>query len=134
MGLLFGLVGYGAMTNILKNLLLGRSVDLPEEAVDALLQNMMVTRYMIKRATDDPMDAFVNAIMPPGASIINDIWKDTGRVAKGNLDVMDMRSWTSIPLVGKYYYWWFGGGALKTKKDNKKKGLFKIQGLAGSVR
>lgn len=134
LGLLVGLVGYGALTNILKNLLLGRSVDLPEEAADALLQNMMITRYVIKRAADDPMDAFVNAVMPPGLGIINDVWKDTGRIMKGNQNLQDARVWTNVPLIGKEYYWWFGGGALKTKKDNKKKELFKIQGWAGNIR
>lgn len=134
LGLLVGLVGYGALTNILKNLLLGRSVDLPEEAIDALLQNMMITRYVIKRAADDPMDAFVNAVMPPGLGIINDVWKDAGRTLKGNQNLQDARVWTNVPLIGKEYYWWFGGGALKTKKDNKKKELFKIQGWAGNIR
>lgn len=134
LGLLVGLVGYGALTNILKNLLLGRSVDLPEEALDALLQNMMITRYVVKRAADDPMDAFVNAVMPPGLGIINDVWKDTGRTIKGNQNLQDARVWTNVPLIGKEYYWWFGGGAMKTKKDNKKKELFKIQGWAGNIR
>lgn len=134
LGLLVGLVGYGALTNILKNLLLGRSVDLPEEALDALLQNMMITRYVVKRAADDPMDAFVNAVMPPGLGIINDVWKDTGRTIKGKQNLQDARVWTNVPLIGKEYYWWFGGGALKTKKDNKKKELFKIQGWAGNIR
>lgn len=125
------LVGYGAMTNLLKNFLMGRALDVTDELLDTLLQNAMVTRYMIKRGKQDPMNALVNAIMPPAVGTANDLWQDIGRVISGKKGISQMNIWSRLPVVGKPYYWWFGGGKAITEKDNKEKGLFKIKGWAG---
>jgi hypothetical protein len=125
------MIGYGAMTNLLKDFLLGRSLDITEELLDTILQNAMVTRYMIKRGKQDPMNALVNAIMPPAVGTANDLWQDTGRVISGKKGVSQMNIWSRLPVIGKPFYWWFGGGKAITEKDNKEKGLFKIKGWAG---
>ena len=125
------LIGYGALTNLLKDFLLGRSLDVTEELVDTILQNAMVTRYMIKRGKQDPMNALINAVVPPALGTANDLWQDTGRVISGKKDISQMNIWSRLPIFGKPYYWWFGGGKAITEKDNKEKGLFKIKGWAG---
>ncbi len=125
------LIGYGALTNLLKDFLLGRSLDITDELLDTILQNAMVTRYMIKRGRQDPMNALINAVAPPALGTANDLWQDTGRVIKGKKDVSQMNIWSRLPILGKPYYWWFGGGKAITEKDNKEKGLFKIKGWAG---
>ena len=125
------LIGYGAMTNLLKDFLMGRSLDITDELLDTILQNAMVTRYMIKRGKQDPMNALVNAIMPPAVGTANDLWQDTGRVISGKKGISQMNIWSRLPVIGKPYYWWFGGGKAITEKDNKEKGLFKIKGWAG---
>lgn len=125
------LIGYGALTNLLKDFLLGRSLDVTEELVDTILQNAMVTRYMIKRGKQDPMNALINAVVPPALGTANDLWQDTGRVIRGKKDISQMNIWSRLPIFGKPYYWWFGGGKAITEKDNKEKGLFKIKGWAG---
>ena len=125
------LIGYGALTNLLKDFLLGRSLDVTEELVDTILQNAMVTRYMIKRGKQDPMNALINAVIPPALGTANDLWQDTGRVISGKKDISQMNIWSRLPIFGKPYYWWFGGGKAITEKDNKEKGLFKIKGWAG---
>lgn len=125
------LIGYGAMTNLLKDFILGRSLDVTDELLDTILQNAMITRYMIKRGRQDPMNALINAVVPPALGTANDLWQDVGRVIGGKKDVSQMNIWSRLPILGKPYYWWFGGGKAITEKDNKEKGLFKIKGWAG---
>lgn len=127
-------VGYGAFTNLLKDFLLGRPLDVTEELVDTILQNAMFTRYMIKRAKQDPLMTLVNGIIPPIFGTANDLWQDAWKVVEGKKDVSQMNIWSRLPIFGKPYYWWFGGGKAITEKDNKEKGLFnlfKIKGWAG---
>ena len=127
-------VGYGAFTNLLKDFLLGRPLDVTEELVDTMLQNAMFTRYMIKRAKQDPLMTLVNGIIPPIFGTANDLWQDAWKVGEGKKDISQMNIWSRLPIFGKPYYWWFGGGKAITEKDNKEKGLFnlfKIKGWAG---
>lgn len=124
-------VGYGAFTNLLKDFLLGRPLDVTEELVDTMLQNAMFTRYMIKRAKQNPLMTLVNGIIPPIFGTANDLWQDAWKVGEGKKDISQMNIWSRLPIFGKPYYWWFGGGKAITEKDNKKKGLFKIKGWAG---
>lgn len=124
-------VGYGAFTNLLKDFLLGRPLDVTDELVDTILQNAMFTRYMIKRAKQDPLMTLVNGIMPPIFGTANDLWQDAWKVGEGKKDISQMNIWSRLPIFGKPYYWWFGGGKAITEKDNKEKGPFKIKGWAG---
>ena len=125
------LIGYGTMTNLLKDFLMGRTLDITDELLDTILQNAMVTRFMIKRGKQDPMNALVNAVVPPAFGTANDLWQDTGRIISGKKDISQMNIWSRLPVIGKPYYWWFGGGRAITEKDNKEKGLFRIKGWAG---
>ena len=124
-------VGYGAINNLLKNFLLGRPLDVTEELIDTMLQNVMFTRFMIKRAKQDPVMTLVNGVLPPAIGTANDLWQDTFKVVGGKKEVSQMNIWSRLPVIGKPYYWWFGGGKAITEKDNKEKGLFKIKGWAG---
>lgn len=125
-----------AGADTLKDLILGRQIDLEDLAVDNLLRLTGLSKYQLYRFKDSRQNLGIAAaymIMPPALSLPTDIFWDGYRVAHGTKDFKDMRIFSNIPGFGKMYYWWFGGGKAITEKDNKEKGLFKITGWAGEI-
>lgn len=114
----------GAGTDMLKDLILMRKINLSDVMTDNMIKLMGLSKYQIYSIKQDGLaDALYQAvIVPPLFAPINDISRDLWKSISGKEDVdfKDLRIWNSIPLVGKLYYWWAGGGYEKEKKKRQK--------------
>lgn len=122
--LAFSLSLMGAGTDLLKDLILMRKIDLSDIMIDNMIKLTGLSKYQIYSIKQDGLaDALYQAIIvPPLFAPINDVSRDLWKsiAGKEDVDFKDLRIWNSIPLVGKMYYWWFGGGYEKEKKKSQK--------------
>lgn len=107
------LMGMG--TDALKDLILGREIDLDDLTSDNILKTLGFTKYQIYTSRRDGiMNTFWKTLfVPPIGAPVDDLVKDVTGVASGDKDVADMETLGKIPVVGKFYYWWWGAGAEK---------------------
>lgn len=105
------LLGMG--TDALKDLLLGREIDIDDLVMDNLLKVTGFTKYQIYTAKRDGiMNTFWKTLfIPPVGAPIDDISRDLYALNTGDKDVEELDIWQRVPGVGKFYYWWWGGGS-----------------------
>jgi hypothetical protein len=115
--LAFAFIVMNAGADAIKNLILGRPMDLGDLAVDNILRTLGVSKFLAWKAREEGVGSAAGRQILPPFKFIDSIYKDITRgIAKGSEIVQ------SLPLVGKLYYWWFGRGAEKSrKKANKDK-------------
>lgn len=115
-----------ASADVLKNLIMGREIDLEDTVVSNLLWNIGVSKYTFyKGKRDGYARALLSSyVLPPQVSAFDDVWIDTRKMVKGKREAKDSILWTYLPF-GRSYYWWFGGGRTRIKeqaeKERKKK-------------
>lgn len=110
-----------ATADLLKDLLLGREVDLEDTVVDNIFKLFGVSKYVTWQArTEGIGSAIVKQIAPP-FKFLDALYRDVGNLFT-DLDALEEGSEvvSSIPIAGKLYYWWFGKGAAKTEKRRDK--------------
>lgn len=107
------LMGMGS--DALKNLILGREIEIDDMITDNLIRLMGVTKYQIyKSRVEGIANTFWKTLfIPPVFAPFDDAQKDILALSKGRKEVKDLDIWGRIPVVGKFYYWWLGGGAEK---------------------
>lgn len=113
----FALMLMGATADTIKDLLLGRPIQLSDLVVDNLLKLVGFSKFTIYQARrEGPTKAAMQMILPP-VPFIDDIFKTVMKAEE--IDAKDWRLWNAIPVVGRFYYWWFGGGReyLENKDD-----------------
>lgn len=114
----------GAGTDMLKDLILMRKIDLSDVMLDNMIKLTGLSKYQIYSIKQEGLaDAIYQAIIvPPLFEPINDVSRDLWKsiTGKEDTDFKDLRIWNSIPVVGKMYYWWFGGGHEKERKKWQK--------------
>lgn len=131
--LLLLLTAGNAAADVLKNLVMGREIDITDTVVSNLLWNVGVSKYTFYKGK---RDGYVRSIlssylMPPQVSSFDDMQLDIRRIATGKRKLKDTAAVTYLPF-GRAYYWWFGGGrtaeqeraakerkAKRTKRKNK---------------
>ncbi len=120
-GLSASLMVMGMGSDALKDLLLGRPIDIDDLITDNMLKLMGFTKYQIYKAKDEGIASAVlrTLFMPPIFAPIDDLGKDIMKTAQGKQKLKDAAILGHIPVVGNFYYWWWGGGRTKI---NKKKG------------
>ncbi len=125
--LLLLLTAGNAAADVLKNLIMGRDIDISDTVISNLLWNVGVSKYTFYRGK---RDGYARALLssyltPPQLSIGDDIYMDVRKMAAGKCQGKDSQMWTYLPVIGRPYYWWFGGGRTaekeKAKKAKKKK-------------
>lgn len=120
LGMALMLMGMG--TDALKDLVLGRPIDIDSLVTDNILKSLGFTKYQIYKSKEDgAIAAFFNSIVPPIAAPLTDIQKDIQYTTEGKRSPKDSEVVQHIPFVGKFYYWWFGGGVSKLQRQKKGK-------------
>jgi hypothetical protein len=109
--LVFGAVANGS-ADVLKAILFNREIDEEDFWWNHILRLFGVTKYTTVTARKEGVGtAITKTILPPQAGILNDIFKDIGKVtSEEGLKINDMRSMKYIPVAGKIYYWREGKG------------------------
>lgn len=117
--LTFSLAMAGASADALKDLLLGKKIELSDLVVENILKLMVFSKFQLfKSKRDGVLTTLYQSILPPLFAPIDELGKDIGKTMEGKREFKDWRSLGRIPFVGKFYYWWFGGGQ-KTKRRNR---------------
>ncbi len=106
---------FNAGADVLKDLLFGRPVNVPDTLVDNIFIGGSINRY---QAMSVKREGFFKTLQK---QLMFSVMMDELIVdALSNKEVKDWNTWKNVPLVGRPYYWWFGGGHLKTLKEEKK--------------
>lgn len=110
-----------ATADVLKNLIMGREIDLEDTVVSNLLWNIGVSKYTFYKGQREGYGwaLFTSYIMPPQIGTIDDVQRDAKKMAQGKQELKDSMLWTFVPF-GRMYYWWFGGASDEGKKRTKK--------------
>ena len=119
--LLLLLTAGNATADTLKNLIMGREIDLEDTVVSNLLWNIGVSKYTFYKGQREGYvwALFSNYFMPPQVGTADDVYRDARRMAQGKQELKDSMLATFVPF-GRMYYWWFGGGSEQGKKRKEK--------------
>lgn len=111
------LMGMGS--DALKDLVLGRPVDLDELVIDNILKTLTLTKYQIYKAKEEGIaNTFWKTLfVPPVAQPVDDVARDIANIGFGDKKAKDAETLGRVPVVGKFYYWWWGGGRTKLEKE-----------------
>ena len=110
-----------AGADVVKNIIMGRQIDLSDTVVSNILWLAGVSKYTFYKGKREgyARAIFSSYIMPPQLSSFDDIVLDTKKIAQGKRELKDTTSISYIPY-GRTIYWWFGGGRTKEiEKGNK---------------
>lgn len=106
-------VAANASADVIKDLILGRPINVDDKVVDNMLRLLGISKFITWKAREEGAgSAIVRQIAPPFKAL-DAITKDINRSG----DEKGLETPASIPIVGKLYYWWFGKG--KTKSDRQ---------------
>lgn len=110
-----------ATADVLKNLIMGREIDLEDTVVSNLLWNIGISKYTFYKGQREGYGwaLLTSYIVPPQIGTADDVYKDARRMAQGKQELKDSMLWTFVPF-GRMYYWWFGGASEEGKKRTKK--------------
>lgn len=110
-----------ATADVLKNLIMGREIDLEDTVVSNLLWNIGVSKYTFYKGQREgyAWALFTSYIVPPQIGTADDVQRDAKKMAQGKQELKDSMLWTFLPF-GRMYYWWFGGASEEGKKRTKK--------------
>ena len=110
-----------ATADVLKNLIMGREIDLEDTVVSNLLWNIGISKYTFYKGQREgyAWALFTSYIMPPQIGTADDVQRDARKMAQGKQELKDSMLWTFLPF-GRMYYWWFGGASEEGKKRTKK--------------
>lgn len=117
------LVLMNATADTIKDLLLGRKIELNDLVIDNIAKLFGLSKYQLDLSSKEGIGStLISTILPP-TQLVDSAYKDINKSIKANeLDIQNLATWKSVPIVGKLYYWWFGKGA-EYKKSTKPKGL-----------
>lgn len=120
------LTAFNAGADVLKNLIMGRSVDISDTLLSNMLWNIGVSKYTFYRGQRDGYARALleNFLMPPQISMGDDAYMDVKKIATGKRKPSDTIAVTYVPF-GRMWYWWFGGGRTQEKKKGNKP--FKVE-------
>jgi len=118
----FAMAASNIAADELKDLILGRKTNFKDRVIDSVLKLVTFNRYKLRKAQEEGIGrAVLEGILPPTAFIDN-IWTDVNKVVTNtdeSFKITDLKTFQSIPLVGKLYYWWFGKGSKSKTKETK---------------
>lgn len=111
----------GMSSDAIKDLLLGRDIEIDDLVSDNILKLAGFTKYQIYKAKEEGIAnaALRTLFMPPIGAPVDDLFKDIKNIVGGEKDISDSEVLGKTPIVGKFYYWWWGGGRSKLEKKAK---------------
>lgn len=112
---------FNAGADVLKNLIMGRGIEISDTLVSNMLWNLGVSKYTFYRGQRDGYArALFENFFPPQISMFDEAQKEARKIAKGKKKASDTIAVTYVPVVGRMWYWWFGGGRTSEKKKGNK--------------
>lgn len=101
-----------AGADVIKNLVMGRKIDISDTVISNLLWNVGVSKYTFFRGKREgyATSLFYNYMGFPLMSGTDDAVRDIIRTSTGRQELRDTKLVQYIPY-GRAYYWWFGGGS-----------------------
>lgn len=106
---------FNAGADVLKDLLFGRPVNVPDSLVDNIFIGGSINRYQAMSVKREGLfKTLQKQLMFP--VMLDELIVDI----LSNRDVGDWNTWKNVPVIGRPIYWWWGGGHLKTLKEEKK--------------
>ena len=111
-----------ATGDVLKNLIMGRHIDVSDVVVSNLLWNIGLSKYTFYQGKRmGYATALWNSfVLPPMLSSFDSMYREVGQLAKGKKELKDTYAVTYFPF-GRAYYWWFGGGRTQEREDAKER-------------
>ena len=112
---------FNAGADALKNLIMGRKIDISDTLLSNMLWNIGVSKYTFYRGQRDGYARALleNYLLPPQISMGDDAYMDVKKIATGKRKPSDTIAVTYVPF-GRMWYWWFGGGRTQEKKKGNK--------------
>lgn len=112
---------FNAGADALKNLIMGRKIDISDTLLSNMLWNIGVSKYTFYRGQRDGYARALleNYLLPPQISMGDDAYMDVKKIATGKRKPSDTVAVTYVPF-GRMWYWWFGGGRTQEKKKGNK--------------
>lgn len=102
----------GAGADFLKDLVLGRETPPEDAVVNNIARIFGFSKYQVYSVRREGLGTAAFKTISPPYQFIDASSKDFLKaIDEGELDINDMRSVNSVPIVGKFYYWWFGAGS-----------------------
>lgn len=103
-----------AGADFLKDLILGREVE-PEDAVVTNIARVFgFSKYQVYSVKREGIGTAAFKTIAPPFKAIDSLSKDMSKaIEDGEVDLDELETVQSIPIVGKFYYWWFGSGSDK---------------------
>jgi len=116
------LIAMNVGTDVVKDIIQGKEIDLKDTAIDNLLSIIGLNRYAFDTANRQGVgQAALNVVLPPGTSLINDVASDIKDTVAGDVtDFSDLKSPKYFPLIGKLFYQWVGKGSKSTTSTTNK--------------
>ena len=111
-----------ATGDVLKNLIMGRHIDVSDVVVSNLLWNIGLSKYTFYQGKRmGYATALWNSfVLPPMLSSFDSMYREVGQLSKGKKELKDTYAVTYFPF-GRAYYWWFGGGRTQEREDAKER-------------
>lgn len=106
---------FNAGADVLKDLLFGRPVNVPDSLVDNIFIGGSINRYQAMSVKREGLfKTLQKQLLFPVMldELVVDILSDK--------EVKNWETWKNVPWAGRPWYWWIGGGHLKTLKEEKK--------------
>lgn len=103
-----------AGADFLKDLLLNRDTPPEDAVVNNIARIFGLSKYNVYSARREGIGSAAFKLIAPPFKLIDSSYKDMNKaIEQGEVDVDDLESVASIPVVGKFHYWWFGAGSEK---------------------
>lgn len=120
MVLTFYLMIFNAGADVLKDLIFGREINVPDSLIDNIFIGGSINRYQAMKVKREGLfKTLQQQLMFP--VMMDELIVDM----LSNRDIKNWETWKNVPLVGRPYYWWFGGGHYKEEKKHKRKQTLK---------
>lgn len=106
------MVFMGAGADFLKDLVLGRETPPEDAVVNNIARVFGFSKYQVYSVRREGLGAAAFKTIAPPFKFIDSTSKDFLKaIDDGELDINNLETVNSVPIVGKFYYWWFGAGS-----------------------
>jgi hypothetical protein len=122
-----------ATADTIKDLIMGRKISLNDLVINNIAKLFGLSKYSLDLSTREGIGStLLDTILPP-TQLIDNSYKDfTDSIKANELDIQNLKTWKSTPIVGKLYYWWFGAGAKYKESQIKKTSNSELKKIWGS--
>lgn len=115
-------LGQGLAIGTARDIIMGRDVDLVENAAEGVAQSVGINRYMAENLKQKGFGAALGSYLFPLASVGDDVIRDYSALVNHEKELHQLRTLRYTPVAGRLYNAYFGSGAdAKAEEARKKK-------------